>query len=422
MGAGRRWVRDGGGCGTEMGAGRRWVRDGGGCGMSSGGGGRGGPEPRGTAQTGEGLFPPPRTGFVWLAAQSAMPLSHHLPVRLQVIKEPYGHKEDQSIMAHPISAFQAAYISIEVLIALVSVPGNILVIWAVKMNQALRDATFCFIVSLAVADVAVGALVIPLAIIINIGPQTEFYTCLMVACPVLILTESSILALLAIAVDRYLRVKIPVRYKSMVTPRRAAVAIACCWIVSFLVGLTPMFGWNNLNKMQRTQELNSSYTEFVITCQFETVISMEYMVYFNFFVWVLPPLLLMLLIYLEVFNLIRKQLNKKVSSSSNDPQKYYGKELKIAKSLALVLFLFALSWLPLHVLNCITLFCPSCQTPHILTYIAIFLTHGNSAMNPIVYAFRIKKFRTAFLQIWNQYFCCKTNKNATSTTTAETGN
>ncbi|KFW78580.1 Adenosine receptor A1, partial [Manacus vitellinus] len=247
-----------------------------------------------------------------------------------------------------------AYISIEVLIALVSVPGNILVIWAVKMNQALRDATFCFIVSLAVADVAVGALVIPLAIIINIGPQTEFYSCLMVACPVLILTESSILALLAIAVDRYLRVKIPVRYKSVVTPRRAAVAIACCWIVSFLVGLTPMFGWNNLSKM-RTQEPNGSQ-EFVITCQFETVISMEYMVYFNFFVWVLPPLLLMLLIYLEVFNLIRKQLNKKVSSSSNDPQKYYGKELKIAKSLALVLFLFALSWLPLHVLNCITLF------------------------------------------------------------------
>ncbi|NWI49786.1 AA1R protein, partial [Calyptomena viridis] len=325
-------------------------------------------------------------------------------------------------MAHPISAFQAAYISIEVLIALVSVPGNILVIWAVKMNQALRDATFCFIVSLAVADVAVGALVIPLAIIINIGPQTQFYSCLMVACPVLILTESSILALLAIAVDRYLRVKIPVRYKSVVTPRRAAVAIACCWIVSFLVGLTPMFGWNNLNKMRRTQEPNGSHGEFVITCQFETVISMEYMVYFNFFVWVLPPLLLMLLIYLEVFNLIRKQLNKKVSSSSNDPQKYYGKELKIAKSLALVLFLFALSWLPLHVLNCITLFCPSCETPHILTYIAIFLTHGNSAMNPIVYAFRIKKFRTAFLQIWNQYFCCKSTKNAAGGTAAEPGN
>lgn len=114
-------------------------------------------------------------------------------------------------MPPSISAFQAAYISIELLIALVSVPGNVLVIWAVKVNQALRDATFCFIVSLAVADVAVGALVIPLAILINVGPQTYFHTCLMVACPVLILTQSSILALLAIAVDRYLRVKTPLR-------------------------------------------------------------------------------------------------------------------------------------------------------------------------------------------------------------------
>ncbi|EDL39621.1 mCG50903, isoform CRA_a, partial [Mus musculus] len=306
-----------------------------------------------------------------------------------------------------ISAFQAAYIGIEVLIALVSVPGNVLVIWAVKVNQALRDATFCFIVSLAVADVAVGALVIPLAILINIGPQTYFHTCLMVACPVLILTQSSILALLAIAVDRYLRVKIPLRYKTVVTQRRAAVAIAGCWILSLVVGLTPMFGWNNLSEVEQAWIANGSVGEPVIKCEFEKVISMEYMVYFNFFVWVLPPLLLMVLIYLEVFYLIRKQLNKKVSASSGDPQKYYGKELKIAKSLALILFLFALSWLPLHILNCITLFCPTCQKPSILIYIAIFLTHGNSAMNPIVYAFRIHKFRVTFLKIWNDHFRCQ---------------
>uniref|UniRef100_A0A8D1YNE1 Adenosine receptor A1 n=1 Tax=Sus scrofa TaxID=9823 RepID=A0A8D1YNE1_PIG len=310
-------------------------------------------------------------------------------------------------MPPSISAFQAAYIGIEVLIALVSVPGNVLVIWAVKVNQALRDATFCFIVSLAVADVAVGALVIPLAILINIGPQTYFHTCLMVTCPVLILTQSSILAMLAIAVDRYLRVKIPLRYKMVVTPRRAAMAIAGCWVLSFLVGLTPLFGWNNLSEVEQDWVANGSVGEPLIKCEFEKVISMEYMVYFNFFVWVLPPLLLMVLIYLEVFYLIRKQLNKKVSASSGDPQKYYGKELKIAKSLALILFLSALTWLPLHILNCIALFCPSCHKSSILIYIAIFLTHGNSAMNPIVYAFRIQKFRVTFLKIWNDHFRCQ---------------
>lgn len=96
-----------------------------------------------------------------------------------------------------------------------------------------------------------------------------------------------------------------------------------------------------------------------------------------------------------------------VTASHTDPSRYFGKELKLAKSLALVLFLFAVSWLPLHILNCITLFCPDYGKPEFLIYIAIILTHGNSAVNPIVYAFRIKKFRTAFGKIWKLYVLCQ---------------
>ncbi|XP_047427556.1 adenosine receptor A1b [Mugil cephalus] len=300
---------------------------------------------------------------------------------------------------------ESLYIVMEVVIALASVIGNVMVVWAVKINKSLRDTTFCFIVSLALADIAVGALVIPLAITISIGLQTHFYSCLLVACTVLVLTQSSILALLAIAIDRYLRVKIPTRYKRVVTQRRAALAVVICWTVAFIVGLTPMLGWNNLRRLQQNGSISA---DLVITCQFENVISMDYMVYFNFFGWVLPPLLLMLVIYAEIFYMIHKQLNnKKFTTSHTDPNKYYDKELNLAKSLALVLFLFAISWLPLHIINCITLFCPECNKPIVLVYIAILLTHGNSAVNPIVYAFRIKKFRTAFQKIWQQYFCCK---------------
>ncbi|KAK1152309.1 adenosine receptor A1-like [Acipenser oxyrinchus oxyrinchus] len=303
------------------------------------------------------------------------------------------------MMSTPISDSQALYIAVELFLAVSSVLGNVMVVWAVKINRALRDTTFCFLVSLALADIAVGALVIPLAINLSIGLQTHFYSCLLVACIVLVLTQSSILALLAIAIDRYLRVKIPTSYRRVVTPKRAGVAVMVCWAVAFIVGFIPMLGWNNLEK------INS--TDLLVTCQFENVISMDYMVYFNFFGWVLPPLVLMLLIYTEIFCMIHKQLTKKVSASASDPSRYYDKELRLAKSLALVLFLFAVSWLPLHILNCVTLFCPSCKKPMVLTYIAIFLSHANSAVNPIIYAFRIKKFRTAFLTIWRQYFCCK---------------
>lgn len=96
-----------------------------------------------------------------------------------------------------------------------------------------------------------------------------------------------------------------------------------------------------------------------------------------------------------------------VTVSHADPSRYYGKELKLAKSLALVLLLFAVSWLPLHILNCITLFCPAYEKPMFVVYIAIILTHANSAVNPIVYAFRIKKFQSAFFKIWKQYVLCQ---------------
>lgn len=82
------------------------------------------------------------------------------------------------------------------------------------------------------------------------------------------------------------------------------------WLVSIVVGLTPMLGWNNL---QHLRDNGSQVTDdLLVTCEFETVISMDYMVYFNFFGWVLPPLLLMLAIYVEIFYMIHKQLNKKV--------------------------------------------------------------------------------------------------------------
>lgn len=74
-----------------------------------------------------------------------------------------------------------------------------------------------------------------------------------------------------------------------------------------------MLGWNNLQNLKANGSLITD--DLIVTCGFETVISMDYMVYFNFFGWVLPPLLLMLAIYVEIFYIIHKQLNKKVTDN-----------------------------------------------------------------------------------------------------------
>lgn len=105
----------------------------------------------------------------------------------------------------------AAYITIELIIAVLAIIGNVLVCWAVAINTTLKNATNYFLVSLAVADILVGFLAIPFAITISIGFNTDFHGCLFLACFVLVLTQSSIFSLLAVAVDRYLAVKIPLR-------------------------------------------------------------------------------------------------------------------------------------------------------------------------------------------------------------------
>ncbi|XP_041052312.1 adenosine receptor A1-like [Carcharodon carcharias] len=295
------------------------------------------------------------------------------------------------------------YIGIEVLIAVASVLGNVLVCWAVKINRALRDTTFCFVVSLALADIAVGALAIPMAITVSLGLMTHFYSCLFIICILITLTQNSILCLLAIAVDRYLRARIPTRYRIIVTQKRAWIAVGICWLVSILTGLTPMFGWHNRsNGEAQNKEMNSSYKH--IKCNFTKVIRMDYMVYFNFFGFVLLPLVIMFGLYTEIFCIIRKQLNKVINAT--DSRKYFGKELKLAKSLALVLFLFSACWMPLHIMNVIFYFCPH-KVPKTALLIGILLSHANSAVNPVIYAFRIKKFRTSFLQIYNKYVLCK---------------
>lgn len=35
------------------------------------------------------------------------------------------------------------------------------------------------------------------------------------------------------------------RYSSLVTGQRAKIIIAICWLLSLVIGLTPMMGWNN---------------------------------------------------------------------------------------------------------------------------------------------------------------------------------
>lgn len=303
------------------------------------------------------------------------------------------------------------YIVLELLIAVFSVLGNVLVCWAVGLNSNLQTITNFFVVSLAVADIAVGVLAIPFAIVISTGFCSNFYGCLFIACFVLVLTQSSIFSLLAIAIDRYIAIKIPLRYNSLVTGKRARGIIAICWILSIIIGLTPMMGWHKPEDSEPPSPLPTiPCPKGYMSCLFESVVDMSYMVCFNFFGCVLVPLLLMFGIYLCIFMAARHQLKlielKVVHGEKS--RSTLQKEVQAAKSLAIIVGLFAVCWLPLHIINCFTLFCPECKRPPLwVLNFAILLSHGNSVVNPFIYAYRIREFRLTFHKIIHRHILGK---------------
>ncbi|CAL4061067.1 unnamed protein product, partial [Meganyctiphanes norvegica] len=52
-------------------------------------------------------------------------------------------------------------------------------------------------------------------------------------------------------------------------------------------------------------------------------------------------------------------------------------------------------WFPLYTINCLQAFCGNCNVPPVIMDFTIILSHANSAINPLLYAYHMKDFRLA---------------------------
>lgn len=284
------------------------------------------------------------------------------------------------------------YITAELVIAVLSIFGNLLVCVAIWRNKKLQTITNYFLVSLAVADFLVGALAIPCALIIDLGISYHNYSlCIFVLSMLIILTQSSIFSLLLVAVERYIAIVLPFHYRRLMKPRIAKLVILLTWVLACVMGLIPLMGFQR--RYKRTQH-----------CIFVYVVNMTYMVYINFFGSVLTSLLVMFFIYAHIFITVRKHVKnianmRTISAKQARKNVGIGRKVRKATSIFLILFLFIICWIPLHILNCVTLFCPRCTVPLQLTLTAVILSHANSVFNPLIYAYRMKSFHQAFKSI-----------------------
>ncbi|XP_037946085.1 octopamine receptor Oamb isoform X1 [Teleopsis dalmanni] len=110
--------------------------------------------------------------------------------------------------------------------------------------------------------------------------------------------------------------------------------------------------------------------------------------------------------------------NQSQEQSQNRPNKKMGRrnikaqvkrfrmETKAAKTLAIIVGLFILCWLPFFTIYIIRPFCQDCIDP-LLFSVLFWLGYCNSAVNPMIYALFSKDFRFAFKRIICRCFCSK---------------
>ena len=185
---------------------------------------------------------------------------------------------------------------------MVIVVGNAIVVCLVVVNRRRRPVQNLFIASLAVSDLFVGLLIMPLSLVNELIGYWCFGTVLCelwLAFDVLLCT-ASILNLCLISVDRYLCITRAMSYPCWRTKRRALWMIAAVWLVAMLVCFPPLAGWKRPQPVKHGRPLCvlSSEVGYVI---YSTVAS--------FFL----PLVVMVAVYVQIYRAVRHQVRRRLS-------------------------------------------------------------------------------------------------------------
>ncbi|KAF5303050.1 hypothetical protein FQR65_LT08379 [Abscondita terminalis] len=117
--------------------------------------------------------------------------------------------------------------------------GNILVCLAITWEKRLQNVTNYFLMSLAITDLMVAVLVMPLGILTLVRghfPLPSIY-CLAWICLDVLFCTASIMHLCTISVDRYLSLSYPMKFGRNKTKKRVTLKIIIVWLLSIAMSL-----------------------------------------------------------------------------------------------------------------------------------------------------------------------------------------
>ncbi|KAL9970466.1 hypothetical protein ACROYT_G022844 [Oculina patagonica] len=292
-----------------------------------------------------------------------------------------------NITAPTYLSFSSA--SFTILSAVVATVGNFLVILAVGLdpNKDLRSPFNYFVANLALADLIVGFVTSPLAVIHFISeglkhPDQQFRKWLHIA--YFIPCTASLLSLTALSLDRYVAITYPLLYRTKLSPVRAFLVSLLVWIVSILLSLIYFIvGFNKFRFVFANTAVAVTFAVLVFT-------------------------------NVKIFKYLRCQVRQwdtlHDSTDENLAMKQAVKmEKKITKTLLFVLALFLACYVPSNICIYIINLCTTCNCVfiHWVRDIQFVIVMINSGVNPFVYAWRLQAFRKAFKSILTFRACVK---------------
>ncbi|KAM6089506.1 histamine H4 receptor [Chlamydotis macqueenii] len=345
-----------------------------------------------------------------------------------------------------------------VLLALITVLGNALVILAFILDRNLRHRSNYFFLNLAISDFAVGVFCMPLYIPYSLTGKWQLGrgVCKLWLAMDYLLCTASVFNIVLISYDRFLSVTKAVSYRAQQgTTSNPVIKMLIVWVFAFLLYCPAILFWEHVAGYS-VVVADQCYAEFFDNWYFllcastiEFFVPLLLVTYFNvhifhniqrrqrhgsmqdceslrsgslswrFYLWlrqgvVSPPLEA----EDSVSSSTRPKKESLVAESSSPsrgnsvtPENDFSvsfcsrtgsklqRDKKIAKSLAIIVSVFAVCWAPYTLLMIIRGACQGKCIHNSLYDLTFWLLWFNSSLNPFLYPLCHVKFRMAFMKI-----------------------
>ncbi|XP_065112702.1 trace amine-associated receptor 4-like [Paramisgurnus dabryanus] len=316
----------------------------------------------------------------------------------------YPLHPDSCPRAHRLTVVKVAMYAFISLMILMTVFGNLLIIISISHFKQLQSPTHLIVQSLAVCDFLQGSLVMPYSMVRSVEGCWFFgdVICKVYSSLNMTFSFSSLIHLSLISIDRYWAICDPLRYKMRITNNTVTVFITLTWIFSFVYCFSVVFSGVFAVGLEALILQMSCFGGCVVFFNKEWGLTCVILVF-------IIPGTIMSSLYIIIFNVVKKHakvLSEKVSVTTTGvkSQSSAHRERKAAKTLALVMGVFFICWLPFSIASAVYPYFHFVIPSDVFEALGWF-AYFNSACNPLIYGFFYPVFQKAFKALISTYIC-----------------